>query len=266
MGRTSKNPVVAVMKRIRTMSRNQKVGFGLISAGLVAGGVTFALIGMPDVKAVDNAVEMVAGKPTLSDLRQDVKENPADAAAQLALGHALFESGKHGLALVAYDKAMRMDSKTASKRVVDNVMVTFGAKEMTAAAAVITKHKLVDAEEGLRKHTRSTEYEVRVTALDTLEKINRLQKDDILRVETANLGVSSCDQRRLAIRNLAKLGDKRAIDPIRDAAKKDLEATPWYSVSCLRAIPMEAEQEILARGTPKTPATPKSEEKSVAAK
>ncbi|MBX5484002.1 MAG: hypothetical protein IRZ16_19430 [Myxococcaceae bacterium] len=46
---------------------------------------------------------------------------------------------------------------------------------------------------------------------------------------------------------LGRLGDRRALEEIRAARKKDDEQTPWYRFTCLGRLAIDAEEQILAR-------------------
>ena len=72
-------------------------------------------------------------------------------------------------------------------------------------------------------------------------------RDGLMNLWTMDLTSGDCDVRRNAVESLGKLGDRRALDEIRSAKKKDEAETPWYKPSCLGGLAKDAEAQILAR-------------------
>ena len=223
--------------------------FGGIAGGVVVAGcaVTLALHGLPDSKAFDGLMDSVAMKHTLPELVKIAQADPNDASLQVDLGNAYFEAGQRAPALRAYDKALRLDETAATDRMIENLVSCYGTREMGPAGAIITRYKLVGSEDELRALVSNKKWLIRNGALNTLDGLNKAWRDDFLTVYTLDLASSDCDIRRGAVENLGRLGDKRALDEIRAAKKRDEAATPWYAFSCLGDRPEDAEERILAK-------------------
>jgi HEAT repeat protein len=223
--------------------------FSGIAGGVVVAGcaVVLALSGLPDPKAIDEALDTLGMKPTLPELVEMAQADPKDASIQLALGHAYFEAGQRVSALKAYDKALQLDETASDDRMVENLISCYGTREIGAAGAIITRYELVDGEDGLRALVSNESRRIRNGALDTLDGLKKARRDDFLTVYTLDLAAPDCDVRRGAVEKLGRLGDRRALDEIRAAKRKDEENTPWYAFSCLGDRPRDAEQRILAK-------------------
>lgn len=221
---------------------------GIAGGGIVAGcALVLALNGLPDTKAIDEAMDTVGMKHTLPELVQMAQADPKDASIQLDLGHAYFEAGQRVSALKAYDKALQLDETVASDLMVENLISCYGTRQMGAAGAIITQYELVDAEDELRALVSNEKLRIRNGALNTLDGLKKAQRDDFLVVYTLDLASPDCEVRRGAVEKLGRLGDKRALDEIRAAKSTDEANTPWYAFSCLGDRPEDAEQRILAR-------------------
>ena len=84
-------------------------------------------------------------------------------------------------------------------------------------------------------------------ASDISKALGKFQKhDDYFDVWVADLSEENCDVRRHAVDKLGELGDKRAINVLKVAGKKDGEKTSWWQFSCLGTRPGDAEKKILA--------------------
>jgi hypothetical protein len=242
MSHTQRNPLISGLKFIKRQAarlRPHLPGKGRIgvAAGVVAvigGCIALSVVGLPDWKAVDVAKEVVALNPTLEQLEQAAANQPKDAEAQLALGHAAFDRGDRALGVDSYRRALRLDAAVATSRMTSNLLECFGQDEQWAAASLLSRYKLVEAEESLRTLTNHRAHWVRSTAVETLGKLGKATSDDVFRVYLADLRVKDCEVRQAAMRNLADIGDRRALEPIRRARDKDLEETPWYGFRCLR--------------------------------
>ena len=221
---------------------------GIAVGGVVAGcAVVLALNGLPDWKAIDQAMDSVGMKHTLPELVKLAQADPQDASIQLDLGHAYFEAGQRVAALKAYDEALQLDGTAADERMLENLISCYGTKEMGAAGAIITRYELVDGEDELRALVSSKKWRIRNGALNTLDGLKKAQHDDFLTVFTLDLASPDCDVRRSAVEKLGRLGDRRALDEIRAAKSTDQANTPWYAFSCLGDRPEDAEQRILAK-------------------
>lgn len=231
----------------QSVSRSPKLSIGIAVGAvvLVAAGAV-AVMGMPDWEALDDMKATVGAKPTLAELAQKAKAEPKNAEAQVELGHAQFEAGQRGPALRSYDRALQLDKSVASSRMIDNLIACFSEKEENAAQAIISTYKLVDAEDQLRTLTSHKQWSTRTAALKALDKLDKAKPSDSLRVYALDLQTNDCEVKRRAVAKLGELGDKRALDDIRNAKKKEAEETPWYAFSCLGGRADDAEAKILA--------------------
>jgi len=254
MAKTDKNTILksgvakiaAAAKKAKTLiSRRIIVGSAL---GLILiSGVAALIIIRPDVKIVDVVNSKVGLAPTFDQLKTAVAKDPKNADLQLDYGHAAWEAGKKDTALAAYDAALALDPKLASDRLAGNLVSCFGTAQQAAAYHVITKRKVVGAEAGLRQLVGDKRVVVRANAVAALDKLGKAQKDDWMTLWIADTKEESCDVRRNAVEKLGQFGDKRGLQAIRAAAKKDDEQTAWYQLSCLRGRDEDAEKKILAR-------------------
>jgi HEAT repeat protein len=162
------------------------------------------------------------------------------------LARATFDAGQKSAALREYARALALRREVADSKLVEHLLSAFGTKDQVAAASLISKYKLVDAEDGLEKLTKHRGYYVRLAALGTLEKIGKADRADYLTVWLRDLESEDCDVRRHAVAKLGDLGDKRAIDALRAAKKKSDAEGSWFS-SCLGSRTEEAEKKILAK-------------------
>lgn len=220
------------------------VGLGVV---IVGGAITAAIAGMPDWEVLDDVRETVLAKPTLAELRKKAKSDPKNSALQVELGHAHFEAGNRAAAVRAYARALSLDPQSATGRMIDNLVACFRTREQSAAAALIGRHKLTDAESKLDDLTRDKRASVRWGAIRTLEKLGKASRVDYVNVYLIDLESAECNVRRNAVGKLGELGDKRTISHLRAAGKKDEKDTPWYAASCLGSRVEDAEKRILAR-------------------
>ena len=183
---------------------------------------------------------------TVPELVAMAQADPKDASIQVELGDAYFEAGQRVPALRAYDRALRLDRSSATRRMLENLVSCYGSREMGPAAAIIAQYRLEGSEDALRALVSSAKWGVRNGALETLERLEKARREDFLAVYTRDLASTDCDVRRGAVEKLGRLGDKRALDGIRAAARKDDADTPWYAFSCLGNRPERAEERILA--------------------
>jgi tetratricopeptide (TPR) repeat protein len=210
----------------------------LVFAGIVvAGGVILGRKSIARLFAAQGVTE-------LSDSAND---DPKSPDRWLALGHALFQQGRHAEALQAYDRALSVDANVADEQLRTNVAACFGQKEQPAAAALIVQHQLRPMQPRLVQLSRSRVYRVRWGALNTLEKLGLASRVDYVGAWTRDLEVPDCEVRRRATEKLGAQGDLRSIAALRAAKHKDQESTPWYRRSCLGSRPADAEKSILGR-------------------
>jgi tetratricopeptide (TPR) repeat protein len=184
---------------------------------------------------------------TLADFQREVRQNPRNAAAHAALAQAYFEKGLRQLGLTELDRALNLDPQVANERLIVGLVGCFGTLEQMGAANAIATYHLIGAQEGLEKLTLHKQYGVRTAALTTLQKLGRASRSDYLRVWTLDLEGTSCDVKRHAVAKLGELGDRRALQPIKDARKKDDDTTPWYRFKCIGGLADDAEKRILAQ-------------------
>src|SRR5919198_5824902 len=250
MRRCSMNRVTRPISRAAaTLRQHPKVVIGSGIAVLLCGAAALALVsGRPELEAViSSPVQVLVGKPTLAEATERAKRRPDDPAAQLALGHASFEARRRTAGLTAYARAMELDKTVQDDQMLENLVACFGTKQQDQAAALITRFKLVGAEDGLEKLTRHEVHAVRWGAIQTLSRVGKASRADYVSAWIADLGEEECDVRRNAVENLGKQGDPRALRAIRKARAKDREKPGWFGTTCLGNLPDEAEKQILAR-------------------
>jgi hypothetical protein len=238
---------VAVSVKTRVMKRPLFAGLAIAAVVVVAAGITLAVTGLPDWQAIDVAKETVGAKQSIAELTAEVKKNPKNATAWVELGHMQFEAGLRGPALGSYDRGLGIDQSLASDRVITNLISCYGKKEQAAAQAIVVLYKLVQAEDALDDLIDNKQWVIRNGAIVTLEKLGKAERDDYLTVYTLDLQHPECDVKREAVEKLGGLGDKRALQAIRTAKKKEDETTPWYAISCIGDRAADAEKQILAR-------------------
>ncbi|MFZ5470180.1 MAG: hypothetical protein ACOZIN_12165 [Myxococcota bacterium] len=232
--------------RLRSKPRRFYIGGAVVLLGLVAVGL-MTWRGLPDWEAIDQLQNAVGAQASLPELMKRAKENPKDASIQLDLGHAYFAAQKHKSALAAYDRALALDKSVASGRLIDNLLACYGKDEQGAAHAILVQYKLTHAEAGLRQLVDNARWSVRTGAMDTLERLGKATREDAFTVWMLDLKSPDCDVKRHAVEKLGELGDKRALDAIRAAKKKDDEETPWYAFSCIGGRAEDAQNKILAK-------------------
>ena len=238
-----------ISRAAATLRRHPKIVIGSGIAVLLCGAAALALFsGGPELEAViSSPVQVLVGKPTLAEATERAKKRPDDPAAQLALGHASFEAKRRAAGLTAYARALQLDKSVQDDQLLDNVVSCFGTKQQDPAAALITRFKLVGAEERLEKLATHDSHAVRWGALQTLAVIGKASRADYETAWIADLDEQECDVRRSALENLGKQGDPRALRAIRKARAKDREKPGWFGVTCLGSLPDQAEKQILAR-------------------
>jgi tetratricopeptide (TPR) repeat protein len=268
---TNKNPVVTGHNKIsegaekpwrRSGGRRRWLLVGSVAAVIVLGAALAFHFGLPkkstvdatrhEVAAVLNVVApvvapAVAPAPTLTDLQRDVRQNPKSASAHAALAQAYFDKGLRQAGLSELDRALNLDPQVTNDRLVADLVGCFGTLEQIPAANAIATFHLIGAQEGLERLTLHKQYGVRAAALTTLQKLGRVSHTDYLHVWTMDLEGTSCDVKRHAVAKLGELGDRRALQPIKEARQKDDEATPWYRFKCIGGLADDAEKHILAQ-------------------
>jgi hypothetical protein len=185
--------------------------------------------------------------PSVDDLKAIVAKDPKNAAAQMALADALFDSGKKDAALSGYDTALGLDPALVTDQLADKLVGSFGTAQQAAAFNVIVHRNVIIAEPGLHTLASDKRHMVRAGAVAALDKLGKATRDDWDAMWIADTREESCDLRRNAVEKLGEFGDRRALTAIRAANKKDGDQTRWYQLSCLRSRPQDAEKKILAR-------------------
>jgi hypothetical protein len=121
----------------------------------------------------------VSNPPTVAEMRNDAS-NSNSPATWLALGHAELAAGRPTAALKAYDKVVTLDRKLVDETLLTNLgTYYYNPKLQPAAAELIIRHKLVEAAGRLERMTDHTEHAVRWAALDTLEKLGKVNRPGI---------------------------------------------------------------------------------------
>ncbi len=231
--------------RAMAWSKKRPMGVAIICAGCLL--VAVAAFGLTRVMFPNSAEELAAEK-SLAELKGEVAEDPKDATSQVALGHAYFMKDQKRAGLRAYERALALDEKSADDQMLKNLVSCFGYKvEQPEAAVLIVRHKLAGVEPHLDDLAKHERYLVRWGAINTLEKLGKDQRVDHVAALKLDLAEKDCKIRRRAVEELGKIGDRRSLDAIRAAKKKDDDDTSWYESSCLGDRAKNAEKQILAR-------------------
>lgn len=267
---TNKNPVVSGYNKVgqtiegawnQTAKHRRWVFLGLGAVVVIAGGAFLFRHGMPhggvmdalrhDVATPVASMEKSTGglfaPATLEELQKDVRQNPKDAKARAQLAQAYFDKGLRQMGVAELNRALNVDPSVANDKLAAELVASYGTNEQVQAENIISSYHLLGAQEGLERLTSNSQYGVRLAALTTLQKLGRVSRNDYFHAWTMDLApANSCDVRRHAIAKLGELGDKRAIEPIREARKKDDAQTPWYGIKCIGSRSEDAEKKILA--------------------
>jgi hypothetical protein len=218
------------------------VSLAVALVALAGGGFAVALYGVPEWLALPD------GTRSLTELSKRASAEPSDAEARLELGHAQFAKKRPRAALASYGRALALDRGVADDRLVANLLATFGRGEQGRAEALIAKHKLVEAAEGLAGLAKDRRYGVRWGAIRTLDKLGKDTRAVYVAAYVADLGSPDCDVRRRAAEKLAKVGDRSALSAIRAAKKEDEKTGGFLRGTCLGDRDETAEKAILAKG------------------
>lgn len=186
-------------------------------------------------------------KASLRELARRARAEPRNASAQAAYGRALFDAGRRRAAVGYYRRALARDAGAADRAMVEDLLACFGRKEQKEAEALLARHKLTQARDGLERLARSKRRSVRWGAVQTLEKLGRVPKGIYVQALLLDLDSPDCDVRRRAADRLGDTGDRHALARLRAAKQKDDQETPWYRQSCLGDRVESAEKKILAR-------------------
>lgn len=220
-----------------------------IAAGLVvvALGIWLAVAALPDWEIFEKLNDRVSRKGDVAGLAREVREKPTKAAAQIALGHAEFKAKRRQSALRSYSRGLALDARAADSTLISNLIRCFGQKEQPAAERLIVKHKLTAAHDKLDALTRDKRSSVRWGAVETLQKLGLVSRSDYENAWMRDLDHPQCEVRQHAVKKLGEVGDRRTLQAVRAARKKDEAATPWYRSYCLKHEADQAEKRILAR-------------------
>jgi hypothetical protein len=223
--------------------RRPKLAVAAAAALAVLAGTGFAaaLYGVPEWTAPPEEALDVA------ELTERARAKPRDARTQLLLGHAHFAKRQPKAALDAYARALDLDAGVADEKLAANLVACFGRDAQRRAEALVAKHGLTGAAEGLARLSKDRRYGVRWGAVRTLDKIGRDPRSVYVNAYAADLSSPDCDVRRRAAEKLAKIGDRGALAAIRAAQKEDEKTGGWFRGTCLGKRGVEAEKAILAR-------------------
>lgn len=230
--------------RVEAWVRNRPVLAAAAAAAVVLGvaaGVYVAREGVPEVD-----VELFA-PATVADARAAVREHPGDAGAHRALGHQLWAHQKRHAAVLAYGRALALDSGAADGDMVAHLVASFGGRDQALAETLIWKNKLVDAQRGLERLVKSPTRKVRWGAVRTLDKLEKGTRANWETAYIADLDSPDCEVRRNAAEKLGAIGTKRAVTALRGAKDDDAKTGGWFRSRCLGDRLDDAEQKILAR-------------------
>ena len=147
----------------------------------------------------------------------------------------------------AYARALAADAAAADDAMVTHLVAAFGGRDQPEAEALIWKHQLVSAEEGLKALTRSKRPTVRWGAVHTLDRLGKGTKGYWETAYILDLDSPSCDVRRAAVDKLGAIGTRRAAAALREAKADDEKTGGWFHSRCLGERVGDAEQKILAR-------------------
>ena len=195
-----------------------------------------------------------AAKASLAEATKRAKREPKAWQAQRELGHSQFAAGQHALALKSYERALKLNDEAADGRMVDNLVKCYRTPEQGEAAQLIVQYKMVDATKDLEALSRDKAFATRWASLDTLEKLGKVKRADLLQAWHRDLedSAASCDARRRAVEMIGDYDTgKEVVAELRAAKKKDQAQTPWYKRSCLGSRTDDAEKKILARSPTK---------------
>jgi len=232
-------------RRLWRPVRRHPVLASLVAGAIVAvgaGGAAIAFDVVPDVVAVN-----AFAPATVKTARADVRARPNDALAQRTLAHALWAAKKRHAAVRAYDRALGIDAGVADAETAANLVASFGSRDQREAEALIWKHKLVGAEDGLRTLVKSRAHGVRWGAVHTLDRLGKGTKGYWETAYILDLDSSQCETRRAAVEKLGAIGTRRAVAALRDAKTDDEKTGGWFRSRCLGERVDDAEQKILAR-------------------
>jgi hypothetical protein len=232
------------LRRVRERARRRPMlASALVAAAVLvtAGGAAVALDLVPGVDLDPFA------PPSLATASADARAHPSDAAAQRDLGHALWAAKKRHSAVRAYARALALDAGVADVDLVAHLLASFGGRDQREAEALIVKHRLVGAEDGLETLARSRAYGVRWGAVRTLDRIGRGAKKHWETAYVLDLDSPRCEIRRAAVQKLGAIGTRRAVAALREARAEDEKTGGWFRSRCLGDRLDDAEQKILAR-------------------
>jgi hypothetical protein len=216
-------------KAVKLIRQKPKVFFGLLGAvALIAGASTYVKhYGLPQWRpALPQGIAILQ-------------------PSQVELAHRAFEAGKKAEAIRAYDTALTKDPSCVDEKMVSHLLDAFGTKEQHLAAAVIMRHNLTQAENGLEVLANHPRYGVRWTAVRTLERLGKAGRTDFVNAWMQDLKEPKCEVRQVAMEKLGKAGDRRALGAIRAARKEDEAHRGFLGLGgCLGGRPDEAEKRL----------------------
>jgi hypothetical protein len=239
-------PRLVALKSFVRRHKKALIGAAVGLVVVTGAGAWLAINGAPELELLEDLGDVVS-KPTLAELIKKANAEPKNAGLQVDLGDAQFEAGKRGAGVRSYDRGLSLDRTATSGKLIDNLVACTGKKEQGAAHTLLVKYKLTEASAELRKFTSNGSASTRNAVLQTLKGLDRATDTDFLTVWTLDLKSGECEVKKRAVEKLGSLGDKRALDDIRAARKKDKEETPWYGFHCLTGAADDAEKKILAR-------------------
>lgn len=155
--------------------------------------------------------------------RDRLTEDPADWEALAARGRAFALAGRHTEAEEALTKALGQAPALAEKEGVAKAVVRMMDRK-GADRSLATRHRTRAMERALIDATRSVRYWERWNASRTLEKMGLSEKIDWVEVYLLDLQHGgSCGTRVKAARELGKLQDPRAVEPLLEAKSKGFD-------------------------------------------
>ncbi len=236
----------SLLARLAHGARRRPLLAAAVAAVVLCGGVAAAVaLTEPGDSALLDLVR--PERPGLRELARRTREQPRNASAWKAYGKALFDAGKRRGALRAFGRALAIDAGSADRGMVDDLLACFGRAEQQRAEALIVRHRITRASDGLARLALSKRQPVRAGAVRTLQKLGKADRSLLVHAWILDLDSPDCEVRRRAADRLGESGDRRALAKLRAVKKKEDQETPWYRSACLGERAERAEKRILAR-------------------
>lgn len=192
--------------------------------GLVVGGATAWRLSDPwSASPLEVALTRGDHEQALQLARQRLADDPADREALAAKGRAFALAGRHAEAQAALDQALGRDPTLADRDPVARAVVR-AMDRKGADSSLATRFRTRAMERALVEATGSIRYWERWNATRTLEKFGLTDRIDWVAIYLLDLQhAGSCGTRVKAARELGKLQDPRAVEPLLEAKSKGFD-------------------------------------------